>query len=115
MTAKKRNNKGRFTPLKEKPKQAATPPVKTRPIAVDVDTGDDIEELVVQRIDNVITVTARNESGRIVKAFTRDASLYQIGSKHDFRVARNGAYHEIAPPPPVKKVMNYDQWLAKDK
>lgn len=97
-------------PSQEKPKKAVKPKPKPKPI----DQGDDIETLNIQRVDNVTTVTAKNEQGRIVKAFVRDASRYVIGQNHDFRIARNGAYHEIEPPPPVKKVVDYSEWIRKD-
>ena len=112
---KKRNNRGRFTkkvtPDKSKPSEEKAPKAKTRPKRKSSDFGDDAETLEILRIGNVTTVTARNESGRVVKAFVADASLYQVGKKHDFRVARNGAYHEIEPPPPKKKYMDYSEYI----
>jgi N-acetyl-gamma-glutamylphosphate reductase len=111
--SKRKRVNGKFVkndppPSKEKPKQAVKP--KPKPI----DQGDDIETLNIQRVDNVTTVTAKNEQGRIVKAFVQDASRYVIGQSHDFRIARNGAYHEIEPPPPVKTFVDYSEWMSKD-
>lgn len=108
---KKRSNRGRFAkksdpPNQEKPKKVIKP--KAKPTR---DEGDDVEEVCIQRVDNVTTLTGKTGDRRIVKLFVQDASRYVIGAKHDFRIARNGAYHEIEPPPPLKKYMDYSEYI----
>lgn len=111
--AKQRNGRGRFT-KPEAAKAAPTPPKrKIKPPREVEDAGDDMEEIEILRIDNVSTVTARNQSGRVVKAFVRDSMLYRVGMRRDFRVAKNGAYHEIDPPPPIKRRVTYEEYIGK--
>lgn len=109
MKRKPRNGQGRF----EAGALKKAKPVVPEKISAPPDEGDDEETLIVQRVDTKITITAKNEAGRIVKAFVKDSSRYVIGKSHDFRRARNGSYHEVIQPPPVKRVVDYSEWIRK--